>query len=240
MQSKTSTFRRGPASSLLLVAAIMLGACATNAPYAPERLKPPDELAGVQTKTVDDVTVSAAILTDDQAQTHFGADLGKEGMQALWLSVSNGSPGRLWFIRNTLDPDFYSADEAAILLKSQFSDDTFDMLRQSFRDESIRVLLRPESITEGFVFLPRKKGGRYIDVRLTSDAYEVDSRQSGSNEAERVGVATAIRELRFGFAVPLPDGDFDYERLDTARTYSGMKLPDLQAKELRDALEQLP
>lgn len=180
-----------------------------------------------------------AILTDEQAQLHFGADLGKEGLQALWVSVRNRSPGKLWFIRNTLDRDFYSADEAAILLKSQVPGSAYDMLRQSFRDESIRVLLRPESITEGFVFLPRKEGGRYIDVRLTGDAYEVGSRNSGRNADERARAAMKIRELRFGFAVPLPDGDFDYERLDTAHTYAGKELPDLDTNALRLTLQQL-
>lgn len=49
-----------------------------------------------------------------------------------------------------------------------------------------------------------------------------------------------IWELRFGFALPLPDGDFDYERLDTDHTYAGMDLPDFGLEDLRLALEQLP
>jgi hypothetical protein len=48
------------------------------------------------------------------------------------------------------------------------------------------------------------------------------------------------RELRFDFALTLPDGDFDYERLDTARLYPGESLPDLDADQLRATLEQLP
>lgn len=58
--------------------------------------------------------------------------------------------------------------------------------------------------------------------------------------AKRGRVTKLNRELRFGFALPLPDGEFDYERLDTAHTYSATKLPDLDTEELRLAIEQLP
>ena len=49
------------------------------------------------------------------------------------------------------------------------------------------------------------------------------------------------RELRFDFALPLPDGDFDYERLDTVADLSAASpCPNLTADELRSTLEQLP
>ena len=42
-------------------------------------------------------------------------DFATHELQALWMSVHNASDRRLWFIRNVVDPDFYSADEAALL-----------------------------------------------------------------------------------------------------------------------------
>ena len=240
MQWQRRTHARAFAGLFPLFLAIALTACATTTPYAPKRLITPDELSGVQIKTVDDVSVSVAILSDDEARAHFGADLGKQGLQALWLSVRNGLPGRLWFIRNILDRDFYSADEAAILMRSEVAEPAFDALRQNFRDESIRVLMMPGTITEGFVFLPRKEGGRYIDVRLAGDVYEMSGLNSGASAEEGKGAAREVLDFRFGFALPLPDGDFDYERLDPAKTYAGRELPDLGREDLRAALEQLP
>jgi hypothetical protein len=93
MRGQWLTVSRGIPSSLPVLAAITLGACTT---YAPVRLATPSDLSGVQTKTMGDVTVSVAILTDDRAQRHFGADLGSRGVQALWMSVLNGAPRRLW------------------------------------------------------------------------------------------------------------------------------------------------
>jgi hypothetical protein len=92
-------------------------------------------------------------------------------------------------------------------------------------------------ITEGFVYLPRSEGGKYLDIRLSGDAYdEAELRERAALTGDS---SSAPRDLRFGFAVPLPDGDFDYERLDAARIYADRELHDLDAAGLRGALEQL-
>ena len=184
--------------------------------------------------------LSVAILTDAQARAHFGADLGDSGVQALWISVRNGSPYNLWFIRNTVDPDFYSSDEAALLLKNQIPSREFERFRQYYRDESIRVLMKSEMITEGFVLLPKAVGGRYVDIRLAQDAYQADIQRQTVAEATVSTRASSYLEVRSGFALPLPDGEFDYERLDTENTYGDMTLPNLDTRELRSALEDLP
>jgi hypothetical protein len=197
--------------------------------FAPDRLETPAELRDVQEKTVGSVTVAVSLLTDDQARQHFGVDFQRHDLQALWISVRNGSGRPLWFIRNVLDPDFYSADEAALLSQGDVARDTRPDLLRHFRDESIRARLEARTITEGFVFLPRIEGGRYVDIRLQRDAFV----ESGTPDG-------LPWELRFEFALPLPDGDFDYERLDPARTYAGRALPELSLDELRATLELLP
>jgi hypothetical protein len=220
------------------IAALSLAGCATTT-YAPQRLDTPGGLRDVQSKTVGEVTVSVSILTDEQSSRHFGVDLARRGVQALWLSVRNASDRRLWFIRTVLDPDYYSADEVALLTRDDVPDAAAAPLQQNLRDESIRALLLPRMVTEGFVYLPRVEGGRYVDIRLQGDAYtEAGTIQAG--EPPGAGLAARPRELRFGFALPLPDGDFDYERLDPASTYGGVVLPDLSVAQLRTTLEQLP
>jgi hypothetical protein len=219
------------AQALVATAALVLGACASS--YEPKPLVLDVELQGVQTKTIDEVTVSVAILTDEQARQHFGADLAKRNLQALYIKVRNESNRRLWFIRNTVDPDFYSPDEAAAMLKGSLSDEGYAELRQHLRDEAIRVQHQPLTITEGFLYLPRVEGGRYIDIRLGGDIYESDDEDTLD--------AGWLNELRFGFAVPLPDGLFDYEKLDAEHTYGDVELPDIEDPAvLRKELEQLP
>jgi len=217
-------------AALAAWAAIVLAGCATT--YAPRPLDAPEELREFHTRTVGEVTVAVSIMTDEEARTHFGADFAEQDLQALWMSVRNASDRRLWFIRNMLDPDFYSAEEAALLLRGDVPRDRRDRLAQTLRDEEMRALLLPGHATQGFVYLPRHEGGRYVDIRLQGDAYHEDA--AGETRGSRP------RELRFDFAVPLPDGDFDYERLDTERTYAGWTLPDLDEAEFRRALEELP
>ncbi len=215
----------------ILLCLLALTAC-QSLPFAPDPLEAPAGLTGVQTRTNGDVTVSVSILTDAQARRHFGVDFAKHDLQAVWIQVRNGSDRRLWFIRTVLDADFYSAEEAALLVEGEVDGSSRAALHQYLRDESIRALLVPRTVTDGFVFLPRVEGGRYLDIRLQGDAYS-----EGDPAAHTVA---APRELRFDFALPLPDGDFDYEKLDPAKTYAGRELPNLPPEALRTELERLP
>ncbi len=230
----------GADSRIGLLALLVLTAVGCATTYAPDRLAAPDELRDVKTRTIGEVSVSVSILIDDQARRHFGVDLARHDLQALWISVRNGSDRRLWFIRNMLDPDFYAAEEVALLVQNQVPSDARVQLAQFLRDESIRSQLAPRTVTQGFMYLPRVEGGRYVDIRLQGDAYLLDSGKPPAAAGQGASAAAAPRELRFDFALPLPDGDFDYERLDTARIYPGKSLPDLAVDEFRSTLEQLP
>lgn len=218
----------------LLAALCLVGAASTpaeGAAYNPAPLELPAALHDIESKTMDGVTVAASILPDQLARQHFGADFARHEVQALWLRVSNGTPRTLWFIPNVVDPDFYSADEVALMLHANVPAKDRDRMRQDLRDASMRIMLAPRTVTEGFVFLPRVEGGRYVDVRLHGDSF--GAAQDGTvASGER-------RELRFEFALTLPDGDFDYERLDLDRTYAGRELPDLAPEQLRVELERL-
>jgi hypothetical protein len=229
----------GTTCRLLLALVLILPTAGLAAPPVPESPDVAAQQREVQDKTLGDINVAVSILTDEQARQHFGVDFAKHELQALWVSVRNGSDRRLWFIRNMLDPDFYSAEEAALLLQGDVSRDGRSALHQQLRDESIRALLQPRTITEGFVFLPRIQGGRYVDIRLQHDAY-VDGVATEPAGSTAGSLPALTWELRFEFALPLPDGDFDYERLDPDRTYAGRELPDLSLQQLRLALEQLP
>ena len=54
-----------PVPFALLAVALALGACAS---YEPQPLQLDTDLQNVQAETIDDVTVSVAILTDEQAE----------------------------------------------------------------------------------------------------------------------------------------------------------------------------
>ena len=133
-------------AALAATAVLLLAACTTLAP-APEPLSMPPDPQVAQSRAIGEVAVTATILTDDQARQHFGIDLGSHGLQAVWLSVRNGSPFRFWFLKGALEPDFYSADEAASVLRDHAPSETFERMRQEMRDQSMRLLLPSRTIS---------------------------------------------------------------------------------------------
>ena len=183
-----------------VIVLLMTTGCASQLSLSYDR---PLQLQGLQTKTLKDVTVSVAILTDDAAQEHFGFDFGAAGLSAVWLSIRNESALKLWFMRNALDPDIFSPDEVTLMLDGHYSAEQQEAIRQFLRNKSVRVLMEPGMITEGFVYLPKVLGGRYIDIRLAPDAFAVEmARRRGDTQS----LPHEYLDLRFGFSVPLPDG----------------------------------
>lgn len=202
--------------SIALCLCLLLAGCVGRPPAAEQPAvmgAPP-----VQTERIDEVTVSVAILSDELARQRFGVDLAREELQAVWLRIENGSPGKLWLLVAAMDPGYYSADEAAFLYRRSLGSEEFEQLRQRFRDQAIRWMLEPGSVEEGHLILPRAVGGRYLNVELAGHE----------------------RLLRFGFAVPLPDGDFDYERLQPTTIYAENEIAELGLDGLREFLQSLP
>jgi len=208
---------RGPAARLVAAALslLVLAGCTVLAP-----LPPASEPAGlaVQSRSVEDVTVSVAVLDDAQAEARFGVDLAAQDLQAVWLRIENRSDQRRWLLVAALGPSYYSADEAAFMFRTAVQPADMDALRQRFRDATIPYMLEPGSVNEGHLIVSRAEGGRYVNVELAGHE----------------------RLLRFGFAVVLPDGDFDYERLQLERIYADEPPRDLEQGALRDWLESLP
>jgi len=194
---------------------MLLGGC-TGLATLPEPA-PVTDLA-VQTQSVEDVSVSVAILDDQQAEDRFGVDLAGKDLQAVWLRIENRSAQRLWLLVAALDPSYYSADEAAYMFRTDIRPADMDALRQRLRDAAMPYMLEPGSLHEGHLIVSRAEGGRYVNVELAGHE----------------------RLLRFGFAVVLPDGDFDYERLEVGRIHADQPPRDLDESALRAWLEGIP
>ncbi|WP_439101607.1 hypothetical protein [Congregibacter sp.] len=104
----------------------------------------------------------------------------------------------------------------------------------------MHLSLLSDSIHEGFVFVPKAIGGRYVDVRLVQDLAELQRQKVAAvHDNRKLPIADQL-ELRFGFAIPLPDGIFDYEKLDAEKTYADRELPDLSREELQARIEARP
>jgi hypothetical protein len=222
---------------LAILLALSLTGCAS---WQHTALTLPDALEVVQTQRIGGVEVSAGILDREQARDHFGIDLDEKDVQAIWLHVKNDSAKTLWFLRTVLDLDVYSADEVALMYESTLGNDEFVVMRQRLRDESMRVKLPAFTESRGFVFVPKVYGGRYVDVRLVQDIYDVETERRKARARGEPAPEAVDLEMRFEYTIPLPDGMFDFEGLNEARIYARSRPPIFDLGELRTALAELP
>jgi hypothetical protein len=113
---------------LACACAQLLAACASSPPAAPDDTRAPadaapaqsvaaEPAAAVQTHTIDGVTVSAWLVPDDEAERRYGVNLADKGLQAVWLRAENGTTKVLWLLAAYVDPDYFTADEAAYLFR---------------------------------------------------------------------------------------------------------------------------
>ena len=79
--------------------------------------------------------------------------------------------------------------------------------------------MKAHSTQEGYLFASYKRGGRFIDVRLSGH----------------------LHAIRMRFAVLLPTESFDYEKSALREMYKKVnELPDMTLKQLREKLRSLP
>ncbi len=200
----------------LLIAPLLL-ACASTS-FEPG---PVDVHAGpgeIHSDSEHDITVATTILSDNQALRLYGVDLAEAGLQAIWLRIENRGDHAHWLLVSALDPNYFPPDEAAALFRSGLNDEEEAAATKHFRNLAIPLKSTPGTVNEGYVIAPRHEGGRYVIVRLAGKQHIQD----------------------FGFAVTLPDGDFDFERLDPVHIYGNTERPDLGPEQLREALRALP
>ena len=107
-------------------------------------------LGRVQTAQQDGVTVQVAIPTEDEAAQHFGVPLAERGLQPIWLSITNASDVDFWLLPIAIDPDYYSADEAALVTGVKLTAEQKAAATRRFREEALPFFLRAGSTNAGF------------------------------------------------------------------------------------------
>jgi hypothetical protein len=206
---------RRPAVILLAALLTLLAGCTS---FEPRPLQKETFRDNIYTRTRHDVTVSTTILPDRQAERLFGVDLSDVGLQAIWLRIENRSDHSHWLLVSRLDPNYFAPDEAAVLFHARLREKDEERLTRHFRQLAMPLKTHAGETREGYVLAPRHEGGRYLAVSLAGERHSVN----------------------FGFAVPLPDGDFDYEELDPVAIYGDRVRPDMNLEQLRTELRGLP
>ena len=202
---------------VLLVAGLLACPVAGGSEARESTASIPLQLGRVQTQVQDGVTVQVAIPTADEVQRHFGVELAALGIQPVWLRIENASDVDYWLLPIAIDPDYYSADEAALVAGAKLGKQERSAAAGMFRANALPFFLKAGGVNEGYVYATHLRGGRFVDVRLSGH----------------------LRAIRLRFAVLLPTEGFDYERSALRQLYAQVhEFPDLTPPQLRQYLRE--
>lgn len=172
----------------------------------------------IQSKTMGEVNVSVAVLSVNETKQVFGVNLGRKGIQPVWVRVKNNDTKPYYLMASGLDHNYFSPLETAYAKHSLFSSS-----RNRRLDEHIRVLgfrnpIAPGTSVSGFIFANLDEGMKVVDVDLIGRG----------------------KTLFFTFFVPVPGSIADYHDVDFEKLYPNDEITKVDENELRAAIERLP
>ena len=169
-----------------------------------------------QTKQDKHLTVTAAILTSQEAIDVFGLPIKLVGMQAIWIEVENRDKHPYWLLYPALDPDYFSPDEVAYAFRGAMSDENLNTTMQQLRKLSFNNPVHPGEKKSGFVF-----------VNLDEDSKQVEIELLGHQKLTTFSFFFSVHSLNY------------LSLFDIENSHHEEKL-DVDEKMLKQALEQLP
>ncbi len=164
------------------------------------------------------VTVSAAVLSDDESRRYFGAELADEGIQAVWLSVENSGDATLYYLPVTTDPSYYAPSEAAQLLRSWWSDEANIATDAVLARDAMPYIILAHQSAAGFVLTHREGGLKFLNASFVG----------------------AGRQLDFRFVLPLGGRSYAVQRIDFNGLHPPGTIEAIDLASLRARLELLP
>ena len=173
----------------------------------------------IETKTQGGVSVAIAVPTRDESREIYGVDLAKREMQPVWIQVTNDRDSLAWLLPSGLDPDYYSASEAAFPFSSSASAGERAEIEARFAALQFRNPIPPKGTNSGYIIVNRDEGFKAVDVDIISEG----------------------RSDSFTFAIldPTFKGDFTQVEFDTL--YNPAEIVDIDDFEtLRQTIEKLP
>ena len=141
-----------------------LGGC--TAWQAPERVDTASLQRRAVSATVQDVRLSAAVLSADDSRQMFGADINGTGVQPVWVEVENRTSHTLWLLRTGTDPDYFSPLEVAWSLHAPWAGPTNAALDAHLEAFSFENPILPGATRAGIIFTNPQRRTRLFNVDL--------------------------------------------------------------------------
>lgn len=212
--------------TLLATALLFLTACASTSSTVysvPEG----DWKARIQTQQSSDIKVSAAVPSAKETQTLFGKPLYKQGIQPVWLEITNNRQKGVTFLPVGLDPQYYTPLEVA---HNELKSDNRDtetpttLVDMFFLNQGLGALqVGPGETRSGFIFSKLDEGTKAFNVDFAGDDPD------GQTDFET-----------FTFFIPVPGLNIDHYNVDWEGLYADDAWQELEQDQLIDVLEGQP
>jgi hypothetical protein len=203
-------------SALLLILLLVAGPACSH--FRPHSTKDAEFLQRVQTQEQGKLSVSVAALSDKESKYYFGVPLAEKRIQPVYLKIVNNDRKPYWLMPISIDPDYYSPNEAAY--RHHFGHAKRDQARMDefFNDQQINFYIPPGETQTGFIYANVDQGAKEISVELLAE-----------------------KDLkRFSFVVPVPDLKADFMTVDFDTLYGPEEIREVDLTTLRKELESYP
>ena len=151
------------------VALAAFSGCRSFDTYSPTPLADIPFHDRIQTKTEGDVTVSVAVLTDEEARALYDVKVYKKKMQPVWVSVENRKDVRIAFLPRSVDRNYVSAFEGAYRSRWTWNKKANQAMELYFYDQAMQIEVPAGSTRSGIVLGERNKGARLVMVDLIAE-----------------------------------------------------------------------
>jgi hypothetical protein len=126
------------------------------------------------------------------------------GIQPIWIKIENRSKDPYWFVPHRLDPEYYSAMEAANIACGSRSTEAKKRVYDHFYDLRMTRCIPPWQTRKGFVFTKFEHGIKHLIIKV-------------------IGKSTK----RLIFAVEVPGPEMDYQQVHFDGLYKDQEIIDV-------------
>ena len=218
--SKTACLR--PAYGLaILFFVTVLASCATlqtGGTYQPESVNAVRFWDRAVSKADEDVRVTVAVPTAEEARSLFDVDLINKEIQPVWVKVENHSDQAYYLLSTATDPNYFSPLEVVYALRGGLFGVYRDEMERHFREMTFQNPILPNTAVTGFIYTNLDEGEKVVQIDLIA--------------AEQIKF--------FTFFVQIPGMRVDYRMVDFDSLYPKEEIVDVDEEGLREALEALP
>ena len=215
--SAESRLRAGFSFVIFVTLALLLSACATQSyHYESTSSFPIRDRAKSETK--GQITISASVPGEAEAQAIFGIPIYDRGIQPVWLNIENNSEERVRFAPTGVDPDYFSPLEVAYMHRKGYTKEARRQMNERFYRSSMPRQIPAGESRSGYVFTHASTGTK---------AFNVDIFSGGVDES-------------FAFFITVPGFVPDHQSVDFDNLYDRSEIHDYDLAGLRTGLENLP